>query len=419
MKLGNEEETMSEQTSPPPHQPLSRDADAEARADGPDPADHSPLPPDLLGRTDVAGQTADDGKARVFPCQGCGANLQFHIGQQRLKCPYCGFEKDLEHHDDAEIREQDFLAMLDRIEQQRLQGEPEQVEACEVTCRSCGGTVVFTGTLTSSGCPYCGSPIQRENIHTATRRTPVDGVLPFLVDHKAAAQRLKSWVTSRWFAPNDFLEQGVQGKFNGVYLPYWTYDTLTFNVYSGERGEDYWETVGSGDNKRRVRRTRWYSASGRFQRFFDDVLVNATDGLPRSFILELEPWPLGKCLPFTQQILAGFLARTYDIELKDGFTDAKARIDAAITAETRSRIGGDRQRIHKLQTDYDAITFKHLLLPVWMLAYRYKDKPYRVFINAGTGEVQGERPYSWVKITLAVIAAAIAGLVLAILMGGR
>lgn len=374
---------------------------------------------EVLGRTDVAGRTADDGKARVFPCPGCGADLEFHIGQQRLKCPYCGFEKDLEHHDDAEIREQDFLAMLDRIAEQRLQGEQGQIDGCELTCRSCGGTVVFAGTLTSTDCPYCGSPIQRESIHTATRRIPVDGVLPFLVDHDTAGARLKEWVRSRWFAPNDFLEQGVRGKFNGVYLPYWTYDTLTYNVYSGERGEDYWETVGSGDNKRRVRKTRWYSASGQFQRFFDDVLVNATEGLPPSFILELEPWPLGRCLPFTQQVLAGFLARTYDIDLKSGFGDAKQRIDAAVESETRSRIGGDRQRIHKLQTNYDAITFKHLLLPVWMLAYRYKDTPYRVFINAGTGEVQGERPYSWVKITLASLAAAVVALLLAALFGGR
>ena len=395
---------MSESTAPPP--PPQPDVDADA------PAEDST---EVLGRTDVAGQTADDGQARVFPCEGCGADLEFHIGQQRLKCPYCGFEKDLQHHDDAEVREQDFLAMLERIEQYRAEGREETVPASEVKCSSCAGTVVFTGTLTSTECPYCGSPIQRENVHTATRRVPVDGVLPFLVDHDKAADKLKAWVTSRWFAPNEFLKRGVQGKFNGVYLPFWTYDTLTYNVYSGERGEDYWVTVGTGKQKRRVRKTRWYSASGTFQRFFDDVLVNATKGLPKDYILALEPWPLGRCLPFTQQILAGFLARTYDVELKDGFLDAKGRIDAAVESETRSRIGGDRQRIHSLKSDYDAITFKHLLLPVWMLTYRYHDKPYRIFVNAGTGEVQGERPYSWVKILFAVLGVAVSGLGVAIL----
>ncbi len=371
---------------------------------------------EVLGKSDVAGRTTDEGKGRIFPCEQCGADLEFHIGQQRLKCPYCGFEKDLEIHDDAEICEQDFHAMLERVRQ--LKEDPVEVSGySEVRCEKCGGTVVFTGTLTSTECPYCASPIQRENDHTLTRRVPVNGVLPFHIDHDKAHKRMADWVQSRWFAPNEFLKRGIEGKFNGVYLPYWTYDTATFNVYDGERGEDYTVTVGSGNNRRTETRTRWYPASGRFQRFFDDVLVVASKGLPRDFIIALEPWPLPKCLPFTQQALAGFLARTYDVALDEGFGDAKQRIDAAIAAEVRQRFGGDRQRVHSIKSRYDAITFKHLLLPVWMLAYRYHDKPYRVFVNAGTGEVQGERPYSWVKIMLAVIAGAAAALVFAAIAG--
>ena len=67
------------------------------------------------------------------------------------------------------------------------------------------------------------------------------------------------------------------------------------------------------------------------------------------------------------------------------------------------------QRIHSIDTRHDAVTYKHLLLPVWMLAYRYAKKSYQVVVNAGTGEVQGDRPWSWIKITLAVLAG-IAGL---------
>ena len=266
------------------------------------------------------------------------------------------------------------------------------------------------GTLTSSECPYCASPIQLDNVHTAEHRISVDGVLPFLVAKDDARKSLGEWVKSRWFAPNDFLKRGVDGKFNGVYLPYWTFDTLTANRYIGERGEHYYVTVGSGKNMRRVRRTRWYSASGSFQRFFDDVLVLATRGMRRDFMQNLEPWPLQKCLPFTQQVLAGYLARTYEVELDDGFVEAKGRIDSAIDSDVRHRIGGDVQRVHSIQTRYDALTFKHLLLPTWLMAYRFKEKAYQVMINAGTGEVQGERPYSWVKITLAVLAGiAVAG----------
>ncbi len=364
-----------------------------------------------FGAKDAAGQTTDAGKAKIFPCEECGADLVFNIGEQALKCPFCGHVKQIAIAEDAVIVEQDFHTMLQRMKDVREKKLDAQPEHSEVRCESCGANVIFAGTLTSSECPYCGSPIQRENVHTATWRVPVDGVLPFLVDHGTAATRLKEWVKSRWFAPNEFKKRGADGKFEGVYLPYWTYDSLTFNAYSGERGEHYYVTVGSGKDKRQERRTRWYPASGKFQRFFDDVLICGLLGMPEKYIRALEPWPHEKCMPFTQQVLAGHFARTYDVELEDGFGSAKKIMDAAIHSEARQLIGGDEQRVHSVKSRFDAITFKHLLLPLWLLVYRLHDKSYRVFINAGTGEVQGERPYSWVKIVGLIL------LILAVILG--
>ena len=377
---------------------------------------------EVLGRSDVVGATTDEGKGRIFPCESCGADFEFNIGQQKLKCPYCGFEKDVELATDSEVVEQDFHAMLERIvefrelDEEAKATEAEGVAGCsEVRCDSCSGVVVFSGTLTSTDCPYCGSPIQRENVHTATKRVPVDGVLPFLVERSTVQGNLKEWVKSRWFAPGDFKKRGAQGKFNGVYLPYWTFDSLTFNAYSGERGENYTVRVGTGKNKRTETRTRWYPASGRFLRFFDDVLVVASQGLPENYIIALEPWPLTQCVPFTQQYLAGYLARTYDIELDRGFEKGKKRIDAEILSDVRGRIGGDKQRVHSVKSRYDAVTYKHLLLPVYLMTYRFKNKPYQIFVNAVTGEIQGQRPYSWVKILMAVltgVAAVVAAVVI-------
>lgn len=356
------------------------------------------------------GDVVDDGKGRVFPCEGCGADLEFSIGQQNLECPYCGFEKQLEFDDDAAVEEQNFDAMLARMREHHDKGRADEQGQSEISCDSCAGTVVFQGSLTSTECPYCSSPIQRENVHDAEHRVPVDGVLPFLIERDRAKQNLKAWVQSRWFAPNEFKERGVNGEFNGVYEPYWTYDAMTFSRYSGERGEHYWETVKRGDQEERVRKTRWWPASGAFDRFFDDILILASRGLPRNLVRKLEPWPLERCVPFTQEALAGFFARTYEIELDAGFREAREIMDDAIRAETKRRIGGDEQRVHSIRTQVSAVTFKHLLLPVWLLAYRYNDKTYQVMINAATGEVQGERPWSIVKIMLAILAvAAVAG----------
>jgi predicted RNA-binding Zn-ribbon protein involved in translation (DUF1610 family) len=356
------------------------------------------------GSTQGVGEVIDAGKGRIFPCDRCGADLQFAIGTQHLKCPFCGYEKDLEFQPDAVVAEQDFDGMLVRLQELRRAGVQDEQQTSEVRCSSCGGQVVFLGTLTSTECPYCASPIQRENIHKSDFRVPVDGVLPFFVDHERAAEQLRSWVKSLWFAPNEFKAKGVTGKFQGVYEPYWTFDFETFTRYTGQRGDHYWVTVGSGKDQRREQRTNWTHTFGSFHRFFDDVLCFASKGLPEWMTQALEPWPLHECKPFNQQVLAGFLARTYDITIENGLTAARARAEAALSQDIRGRIGGDEQQILSQQTQYNAITYKHLLLPLWLLAYQYKGKLYQVAINGGTGEVQGERPYSAWKIFFAVLA---------------
>ena len=379
-----------------------------------------------VSTTDKAGQATDEEKGRIFPCEGCGADFEFHIGEQLLKCPYCGHKKEIHLDPDDEITENDYHAMLRKLEEWHQQKQDNQSEEAtdnnanqkEIRCDACGGHTLFTGSLTSSECPYCASPMQLDRAFVSEQRVPYDGVLPFQIDRKEAHGSLKSWVQSRWFAPNEFLKRGVEGKFSGIYLPYWTFDSMTASYYEGERGEYYYVTVGTGKNQRRERRTRWYPASGSFQRFFDDVLVSASIKMNRNLLQNLDPWPLVTCLPFNQQVIAGFLARTYDQELDDGFDDAKGRIDAAILMEVHSRIGGDTQRVHRVDSQYDAITYKYLLLPIWLLAYRYNDKVFQVVINAATGKVQGERPYSWVKIGLTILSAAAAVTAVGLVAGG-
>lgn len=344
------------------------------------------------------------GRSKAFPCDQCGGELQFTVDVQTLACPYCGNAQALDAEHGAAVEEQDLDAMLARLSEVRDAGRHDEEGFREITCDACAGTSRFSGTLESSECVYCGVPLQSENAHAAEHRVPVDGVLPFRIDRRQAMANLRAWVKKLWFAPGKFIQRGVRGKFQGVYLPFWTFDAMTDVQFVGQRGDHYYVTEGSGDNKRRVRKTRWRTVSGAFRRFFDDVTVNAGTGLHEKRIAALEPWPFEDLKPFDPALLAGFVSRTYDIELPDGFRAARGMIDEAIRAEVRGRIGGDVQRIQKVDAAYGALTFKHLLLPVWMLTYRFKNKAYHVLVNAATGEVQADRPYSILKIALAVIA---------------
>ncbi|MEO0587233.1 MAG: primosomal protein N' (replication factor Y) - superfamily II helicase, partial [Planctomycetota bacterium] len=155
---------------------------------------------------------------------------------------------------------------------------------------------------------------------------------------------------------------------------------------------------------RRVRKTRWYPASGVVGRAFDDVLVLGSDSLPRKKTEELEPWDLAALVDYDPAFVAGFTAEAYRVDLESGFGHATQIMDGVIRGDVRRDIGGDEQRIHSVKTQHDDITFKHILLPIWISSYRWKDKVYRFLVNGRTGEVQGERPWSWWKIAGAVLA---------------
>jgi hypothetical protein len=206
-------------------------------------------------------------------------------------------------------------------------------------------------------------------------------------------------------------------KMNGIYVPFWTFDADTKSSYRGERGDDYYETqTVVRDGKRetvQVRKTRWRSASGRVARFFDDVLILASKSLPKRYTDALEPWDLSKLEPYAPQYLAGFRAEGYQVELADGYTEARVRMDQVILRDVRFDIGGDHQRVHAVDTKISDVTFKHILLPIWLAAYKYRGKTYRFVVNGQTGRVQGERPWSAWKIAFAVVI----GLIIAVGVG--
>lgn len=365
---------------------------------------------------------SDDGEhdrradGRTFPCLQCGADLTFDPKQQELACPFCGHMQPIDLPDDATVVEQDLEAALQRSAERRVSEQKFASAIQHIRCSSCGAEVQFSGTLTASSCPYCATPIERTGVHDAPDRLAVDGLLPFQVEAAQSRQNLRAWTSSRWFLPGELKRDGIQAAFQGVYLPFFTFDAFTANRYSGMRGEHYYITIGSGKNQRTVQQTRWYPAAGDFRRFFDDLLETAGSGLPEKQMEGLEPWPLKGLKPFSPEYLSGFLARTYDVPLHTCFRSAKRRMEAAIESEVRRRIGGDEQRVLSIDTHWSALTYKHVLLPVWIATYKFKEKAYRVVVNAATGEVQGERPWSVWKIvafvlTTAALAAAIWGIV--------
>lgn len=338
-----------------------------------------------------------------FPCDSCGADMRFEPAAGQMVCVHCGNSEKLDQGPwaAATIRELDFDTAL------RGDLAAQEMEEARVSkCPNCAAEVTFDPEVHAKECPFCATPVVTD---TGTHRhIKPKAVLPFALDEKTAHAAMNSWLGRLWFAPNGLRDYARKGrKMDGIYVPYWTYDADTASRYAGERGTVYYETRRVMRNGKpatvRVAKVRWRPARGQVARFFDDVLVLASKSLPKRFTDALAPWDLAALEPYTPEYLAGFRAEGYAITLQEGFVEARAIMDATIRRDIRFDIGGDRQRIHQVDTDVRDVTFKHVLLPVWLAAYKFRGETYRFVVNGRTGKVQGERPYSAAKIFFAVL----------------
>jgi len=352
-------------------------------------------------------QQAPVDKVHRYPCAACGAILVFEPKDGLLSCPYCGHKEEIPQSAE-QVQERSF--------EQYLRPRSDQLEvlaegALEVQCSSCGATVTFVPPEVARECDFCGAKIVAQP-KSADPTVAPEGVLPFRIPKQEATSNVKQWISSRWFAPNALKKFAAPEAIDGVYLPFWTYDANTLSYYAGQRGdyyyvtETYTETDAQGNTQtrtRQVRHTSWSPASGTVSRWFDDILIPGSKSLPENRLNALEPWDLEDLKTYEPAYLSGFKAQRYQVELGEGFEQAQSIAARGIEGDVKSDIGGDEQMISEIKTHYSAITFKHLLLPVYAGAYRLNQKVYQVVVNGRTGEVQGDRPYSFWKIALLVM----------------
>src|ERR1044072_711495 len=346
-----------------------------------------------------------------YPCPTCSAELVFEPRDGFLTCPFCGRKEPIPQ-DISEINEQSYEKYLRPSETRINKLAPE---ALEVTCQGCSATVTFTPPQIAGSCPFCGNQIIAQP-KSANPLVAPEAILPFSINQQQSDAALKKWLVTRWFAPNALYRLAYREGTSGIYLPFWTFDANSLTAYTGERGEHYFVTEEFTENDaqgnpvrriRRVQKTNWFAVSGQVEHWFNDVLVAATKSINRDRLMALEPWDLPQLQAYNPAFIAGFKAQRYEVELSEGFETAKHLMTPKIYEDSRNDIGGDEQRVLTITTQHSGITFKHILLPVYLGAYKFNQKTYQIMINARTGTVQGDRPYSYWKIFflfLAIIA---------------
>jgi hypothetical protein len=339
-------------------------------------------------------------KVRKFPCEGCGADLRWEPGITALKCPWCGLSKDIAPAS-GRIDEKSVDAAL-RAPRDLGWGAERKV----VACKRCGAHTALDPHVSASACAFCGTSAVVEAPPDPNVVRP-EGLLPFRISRESALQSFRAWLHKLWLRPNDLKRASRVTGVQGAYIPFWTFDAGTFSQWTAEAGYYYYVNVQVRENGRMVtrqeRRIRWEPAAGSLELFFDDVPVPASRGVDASLCQNIEPFPTADLTPYDPSYLSGFLAEENAIDLPEALETAKERMRGEIRTACAARVPGDTHRNLVVHTVFSALAYKNALLPIWIAAYNYHDKPYRFLVNGVTGKCTGTAPWSWVKITILVL----------------
>ncbi|MCS7162496.1 MAG: hypothetical protein NZ958_04105 [Bacteroidia bacterium] len=336
-------------------------------------------------------------------CRSCGASVTYDAGRERLKCSYCGAEAAIADLG-APITEVDLEAALQQAEARREVIEGHQVR----TCRSCGAAIAYQEARAK--CDFCGA----EAVEVARlEQQPVrpQGVLPFRVTPDSAKAAFQRWLKSLWFAPSDLAQRSRIDDLRGVYLPCWTFDAQVYAEwravpgYHRTRTERYYDASTQSWKTRTTTYVEWGPpVTGQHRDFFDDLLVSALRSLPTRYLDDVGGFATPTDLrPYEPAYFLGWDVALPDKPLREAWTEGYRRITELTEAACKRAIPGDTYKDFHMRLHLSGLTTKLVYVPVYILAYRYGQKPYRVVIHGRSGVVGGDRPISWLKVVLLVL----------------
>ena len=345
-------------------------------------------------------------------CPNCGATVVYDPATLAMTCHSCGYQRQLPKPEEtaSDIEEIDFTTATQRASIDWGQARKS------LTCKNCGATTVFDATDTAACCPYCGSTQVMPVDDQADAMAP-GGVVPFEISQEKASQLFKSWLKGKFFAPGAAKKSCEAKSFNGVYLPFWTYDSQTTSPYNVRLGYRHERTNSKGETETYY---EYKDFSGIYEKFVDDELVYASKKTDNPYINAVKNFDFKKLRPYSPEFIAGFMAERYTVGLDDGWQIAKQQIKNTLNSE----IGSYEKKLRhadtvdklSFSTDFAKVTFKYVLAPIWISNYRFNGQVYNFVVNGQTGKVAGKSPVSVPKVIATIVAAIIAFIIIYLLL---
>jgi predicted RNA-binding Zn-ribbon protein involved in translation (DUF1610 family) len=347
-------------------------------------------------------------------CPACGAQAEWNPTQQKLVCPFCGNESPYAiDRESGKVGEKDLAgALRDSVGGGAAVLEPRR----SVQCQSCRAVMVYDASRVGQNCEFCGSPAL---VAYSEIKAPIrpESLLPFKVAADRIRDGMRRWLKSRWFAPNRLGRASLIDTVRSLYVPYWTFDANVRCPWEAEAGHYYYVSVPYRDSQgrtamRQERRVRWEPAAGEITHVFDDEPVPGTHGIDLDLLRQVEPFPTKELVPYDTAFLSGHVVEHYQVVLFDAAHASQQQMHAKLEQLCAAEVPGDTYRNLVIHPVYSNQTFKHVLVPVWLLAYDFGRKKYQVVANGYTGVIAGRYPYSGWKIFFLIVAIVVFVLVL-------
>lgn len=327
-----------------------------------------------------------------YKCPSCDGALSFDATLQKMKCPYCNTEFEVEA-----LKELDAMQQQEKPSEFAWETQPEGQWSEEETasirsfiCNSCGGEILGDQNTAATSCPYCDNPVVMSAQFTGTLRP--DLVVPFQLDKNQAKAALEKHMSKKPLLPKLFKSKNRIESIQGIYVPFWLFDTEADATirYRATRIQ-HWS-----DANYNYTRTSHYSLLRSGSLGFNDVPVDGSSKMSNDLMESIEPYDISKAVDFQTAYLAGYLADKFDVEAED----CKARANDRIKASTESAFASTTVGYTTVIPEHTNIQLRggrvrYGLLPVWILTTQFNNKCYTFAMNGQTGKMVGDLPIDW------------------------
>ena len=341
--------------------------------------------------------------ARGEACPSCGAGMVFDAETGSLYCEHCGAHRQIFAHAGEEQAFENLLR----------QDNGWSGESRVFVCRSCGAREVFDKNEIVSTCPFCGTEIIAAPEDLPGLRP--NAVVPFRVGKEAAAENVKKWLQKRFFAPNEYRKSGKADALKGIYVPSFTFDTRTETYYTATLGKYYYvDKVENGQNVRE-RKIKYFHINGQYGSRYDDIRIGAEREEFAKSLREVGLQDLSGDVEYKPEFLRGYSVAQGAKTGTQCWEEAKKVICEREKKEILSGYTYDVVSSFNTYTSYYDITYKYVLLPVYVAQCNRKGKRYNIYVNGTDGKVAGKAPVSGVRVLVTVAVAFVVLLLIGLL----